>query len=222
MSVIAPIIPPLKSRKVDDSWARVGCLCGEFFNNDWLDSLNYSLVEKFDEAGYDAITQHCFMNHGTNCFVTSRKYPNLFSTFLISDSHRIEYIKWTYYLNEGRFFEFEVGTVMLFSMLGILPPEKIKCGLFKTIYKPLMTTEQFDGLLEAYFIKNNITPTPYKFIYMDKDSGLYFDLDKNTDWFEDYVIRYYYTIKDFKAVKTKLCIDSTQLRLLNLFKKSEI
>jgi hypothetical protein len=188
-------------------------------NKQWLDSLNDLFVEKFDEFGFNAITVHSG-NYGTHCIVSSRKYPNLYANFVISDEHVDASITWTYYIHEKRWCRFVVSDIQLLSMLGILEsPKRKKCWFRRSKQSPpLMSIEQFDWMVQRTLENHGIHIEPYKFLYQDKDCDLTFELDKNTDWFKDNPVRYHCEVDGFNVVTHEFHIDEIQSKLLYFFK----
>jgi len=192
-------------------------------NEKWLDSLNELLVEKFDEIGYEAVTTLAG-NHGASCFVISRKYPNLYSKFTISDSYVSNSITWIYYINEKKWASFEISLTALLSILDLIEEPKHKRRWFKKKNhnekknNVTITTDYLDNLIKNTLDTYGLKSSPYKFVYQDKESDLEFELDKDTDWFSNNSVYVYCYVKDFQVVKEEFHIDQAQYTLLNKYK----
>lgn len=200
MPVIAPVVYPYLYGNLFDGLARTGELKAKEANEQWLKSLKSKFIERFNALGFNIIAMDS-LSYGARCFVASRKYPNLYSSFEVSLDNVTNSVTWKCYLKERHWSTFDVSLINLLSMLGMMPNKVTKkVGLFGLFRKevssaPLMSLEQFYETAEMSSKEIGVTPTPYKFIYEDNnDDEIHEELDRNTNWFSDHNEMLHFTV----------------------------
>lgn len=199
MPVIAPVVYPYLYGNLFDGWARMGELKAKEANEQWHKSLKSKFIERFNALGFNIIAMNS-LSYGARCFVASRKYPNLYSSFEVSLDNVTNSVTWKCYLKERHWSTFDVSLTNLLSMLGMMPKVTKKVGLFglfrkEVLPEPLMSLEQFYETAEMSFKGIGVTPTPYKFIYEDNnDDEIHEELDRNTNWFSDHNEMLHFTV----------------------------
>jgi len=199
MPVIAPVVYPYLYGNLFDGWARMGELKAKEANEQWHKSLKSKFIERFNALGFNIIAMDS-LSYGARCFVASRKYPNLYSSFEVSLDNVTNSVTWKCYLKERHWSTFDVSLTNLLSMLGMMSKVTKKVGLFGLFRKevspePLMSLEQFYETAEMSFKEIGVTPTPYKFIYEDNnDDEIHEELDRDTNWFSYHYEMLHFTL----------------------------
>ena len=215
MPVIAPIIYPywgdglsvlfkINEQKNKDEYRK------------WLQSLKTVVAERFDELGYNSITIDN-LDYGVSCFAASRKYPNLHTSFSISETQTTPMVEWKYYINEHRWCMFEVSMLQMMSVLGLTAKRSHKKHWWNIRREEhsIMTNDMFNQAIEQCFAAYNVNPKPYKFHY--GYGGLDIYLDKNKDIFGGKDEGYFFENIGGRIVKNLITLDNTQQKLLFMF-----
>lgn len=215
-----------------DSIFREGERRSKESNRRWLRSLRSQFVEKFDALGFNIVAIDTVITVGVRVFAASRKYPNMYTEFEVSEERVDNSVKWEYYLNRNRRITFSTSLVHLMSMLGVKYSEG-KNGGFQ-----FMDIEWFEGMTEKLARQIGVEPTPYRFVYEDADDGVVrMELDRDTDWFKSTHEMLYFTTSEPVAAsgesdpmgavrmgidEHRLYVDCMQCRLLEMFRKNTV
>lgn len=214
MPVIAPIVYPYFGEgfgtlfKINEQKAKDE-------SRKWLMSLKTIIPERFDELGYNSITINT-LDYGVSCFASSRKYPNLYTTFTISEEKTTPMVEWKYYISENRWCTFEVSMLQMMSVLELTAKRSSKKHWWSRREEhSIMTNDMFNEAIEQLFHANRVSPKPYKFHY--GYGGLDIYLDKNKDIFGGKDEGYFFENIGGRIVKNLITLDNTQQKLLFMF-----
>ena len=188
-------------------------------NRQWFLHLGKVLKDKLNDIGFNAIVTE---TNGVICFATSRKYPNLYTSFYIGENDMPGTITWKYYINKDHWYSYIVSLMEFMDMIGeIGNSREDRNGNMKFDVEPAFrnyTAEDFNKQVEMMINVDNINAVPLQFHVKD-ENGTEYHLDKN--YFKgkvnDEIIHYYYNEVTRKLDFTRFKFDDITKKLIHNF-----
>lgn len=108
---------------------------------------------------------------GIACYLTSKKYPNIFAHYVFSSEHSIRPIEFRCYITEHKWTNFHISDIQFLNMVGFNGPtvtykwwQKLFFGCTEPKPAPkIFTKEQFEDLMERAIKSQGYYLQPYKF-----------------------------------------------------------
>lgn len=217
--MIVPI--PVMYGDIGEAMFRYGEMKAKESNREWLKSLEKKFVKAFDKNDFNIMTFEP-LTYGVKCFVTSRKYPNLYASIEITEDNITNDVVFRYYVNEKKWNDMHIDITKLMMMFGITneseKPKRWNLFRKKKADAHTFTIDQFWETFDCMIRLCDTTPIPYKFKYESDNLILDIGKDDAENWFpngNESVI--YWADKD-TIRHSEISLDNTQRTLLQMFK----
>lgn len=129
------------------------------------------LLDKIRATGLFNIFSFQPLGLGVKCYLTSRKYPNVYAMFELSENNITNQITFECYIHEKKLVRFDVSLIQFLSMVGFHGP-KIKWKWWEKLFlgcrdakpsEPLVSIKQFEDLMERAIQNQGYRLEPFKF-----------------------------------------------------------
>lgn len=137
--------------------------------------LKETLKDKLNQIGFNSIVCNgC-------CFITSKIYPNLFTSFYFSEKEQPGIITWKYYISENHWYSIVISFTDFLDMtgeIGVSTEDKYGRLVFNKEPKRNFTERNFNQLVEKMINVDNIDAVPLQ-LHVEDVSGNMYHLDKD-------------------------------------------
>ena len=177
-------------------------------NRKYFKKMHKLIPERLKELGFNVMSFDCILGEGGSYFITSKKYPNLWTTFSYNEEYVTPQITWQFYIHENRWSNFVMSPIQFINMIN---PEGYS----------IFTIENFDKM--AKLVAWEASESKYeegKLCMYNKDGfPAYFNFDMN--FFKNMrpltTTFLYYYLRGMEMKKFEHTCDNIQWKLINNF-----